>query len=54
MFSLLQNTASSSHVGELNDWNLNFISPPTGRNRGRTDWYGYYKKEWPNFFYIIL
>ena len=30
MFSLLQNTASSSHVGELNDWNFNFISPPTG------------------------
>ena len=32
MFSLLQNTASSSHVGELNDLNLNFISPPTGTN----------------------
>ena len=32
MFSLLQNTASSSHVGELNDLNLNFISPPTYQN----------------------
>ena len=35
MFSLLQNTASSSHVGELNDWNFNFISPPTYLQKNR-------------------
>lgn len=29
MSNLLQNMASSSHVGELNDWNLYLISPPT-------------------------